>query len=93
VPGLQTFSEDAWQALAEYVEDGATLLMSGVITRDAHNLAIHPNLFEMTESDQIGERPVCRYEFLFLPAVNPYITHTNCICFAGIQRLRGDKLA
>jgi hypothetical protein len=68
VPGLQTFSEEAWQALTTYVEEGATLFVSGVITRDAHNLVVHPDLFAMAESNLISEKPVCRYEELTMPS-------------------------
>ncbi len=66
VPGLQTFSQEGWQALAGYVERGATLFVSGTITRDAHNLAIQPALFEGIEGELLNERPVCRYEELTL---------------------------
>lgn len=68
VPGLQTFSEEGWQALAAYVERGATLFVSGVITRDAHNLIVQPDLFERVAGDRLHERPVCRYEELTLPS-------------------------
>jgi hypothetical protein len=67
VPGVQTFSEEAWQALAEYVERGATLFVSGTITRDAHNLPLQPALFEPNEHNLI-EKPVARYEDLHLPS-------------------------
>jgi hypothetical protein len=68
VPGLQTFSEEGWQALSAYVERGATLFVSGVVTRDTHNLIVQPDLFAMAESDLLNERPVCRYAELALPS-------------------------
>lgn len=67
VPGVQTFSEDAWQALAAYVERGATLFVSGTITRDAHNLPLSLELFEPIEHALV-EKPVARYEDLQLPS-------------------------
>lgn len=67
VPGVQTFSEQAWQVLNDYVEGGATLFVSGTITRDTHNLAIRPDLFADIESNLV-EKPVSRYEELQLPS-------------------------
>jgi hypothetical protein len=67
VPGVQTFSEQAWQVLSDYVQDGATLFVSGTISRDIHNLALHPDLFADVESDMV-EKPVSRYEELHLPS-------------------------
>jgi hypothetical protein len=67
VPGVQTFSEQAWQVLNDYVDGGATLFVSGTITRDIHNLSIRPDLFAGVESDLV-EKPVSRYEELQLPS-------------------------
>lgn len=35
LPGMQNLSKDAWQLLLQYVEKGATLLVSGCIDKDA----------------------------------------------------------
>jgi hypothetical protein len=66
VPGVQTFSEQGWQVLSNFVQEGATLFVSGTITRDNHNLTIHPDLFAGIESNLL-EKPVGRYEELHLP--------------------------
>ncbi len=67
VPGVQTFSEQAWQILNGFVENGSTLFVSGTITRDTHNLALRPDLFADLESNLV-EQPVSRHEALYLPS-------------------------
>jgi hypothetical protein len=63
LPALQHFEQASWQALLTFVERGSTLLVSGVIGRDQHNLVrVDPDKlpFEHLQEAQ----PVERYEYL-----------------------------
>lgn len=44
LPGVQTLQCDAWEALREFARCGTTVLVSGIIARDPHNLPINPEL-------------------------------------------------
>lgn len=63
LPGVQYFDGSAWQALDRFVQRGATLLVSGVPTRDSHNLPLHPAFID-GNNDSDDPTPVCRYEYL-----------------------------
>ena len=63
LPGVQTLTRAAWQALLAFVEQGTTLLVNGVISRDQHNLFFPVQLPGITEQDEKGV-PVSRYERL-----------------------------
>ncbi|GLV53730.1 hypothetical protein KDH_05820 [Dictyobacter sp. S3.2.2.5] len=63
LPGVQYLSQAAWQALLTFVERGATLLVSGVLGQDQHNLSMPIHIADI-ESDLPEIRPVSRYEEL-----------------------------
>jgi hypothetical protein len=63
LPGVQYFANAAWQALDQFVQRGATLLVSGILTRDTHNLAQRPSILASNEAGA-DPTPVCRYEYL-----------------------------
>lgn len=60
VPGIQTLREDAWQALRAFAAQGATVLISGVSTRDPHNQIVRPG----PDGQREETRPVNIYEEL-----------------------------
>ncbi|GER90539.1 hypothetical protein KDW_47010 [Dictyobacter vulcani] len=64
LPGVQHFDPRAWQALLIMVERGATLLVSGVLGHDQHNLISATGLDELDNQEQPTPRPVARYEQL-----------------------------
>jgi hypothetical protein len=49
IPALQLFDPQAWSTLLQYVKDGGTLLVSGVLARDPHNLPFDLNVDGMPE--------------------------------------------
>ena len=62
VPALQLFDPQAWNVLLHYVNDGGTLLVTGVLARDPHNLPFDLNEDDMREvSSPVA---VSRYEEL-----------------------------
>jgi hypothetical protein len=61
VPALHYIDPQAWRQLLTYVQRGGQLLVSGCITRDAHNLPFDPAL--PIPTDGLPE-PVSRYETL-----------------------------
>ncbi|GCE23863.1 alpha-amylase family protein [Dictyobacter kobayashii] len=63
LPGVQHLSESAWQALLAFVERGTTLLVSGVLGRDQHNLNTSTRIAEFDSKLQAIE-PISRYEQL-----------------------------
>lgn len=62
VPAVQLLDQQAWQSLLAYVQKGGTLLLSGIIGRDAHNLFFHPGIDGVAED--LALLPVSRYEEL-----------------------------
>jgi len=74
LPSVQVFDPTAWTALLKLVEQGAHLLVSGVISRDQHNLPFNPTLAETTEEIS----PVSRYEFL-----QDYLGQTHQLTYEG----------
>src|SRR6266700_4090058 len=62
VPALQLFDPRAWHILLHYVRDGGTLLVSGGIGHDMHNLPFALGLDEMPT--ELSPVPVSRYEEL-----------------------------
>ncbi|HET8844675.1 MAG TPA: beta-galactosidase [Ktedonobacteraceae bacterium] len=67
VPALQLLDQQAWQTLLSYVHNGGTLLVSGVITRDQHNLPFDPGVPGVNAvSGKAVPIPVSRYEELEL---------------------------
>jgi hypothetical protein len=71
---VQVFDPMAWAALLQLVERGAHLLVSGVISRDQHNLPFNPGLEGVPEEN----RPVSRYEFL-----QNYADHSPQLTYEG----------
>ncbi|GHO85311.1 hypothetical protein KSZ_33170 [Dictyobacter formicarum] len=63
LPGVQHLSEPAWQALLTFVERGSTLLVSGVLGQDQHNLSMPIHIADF-DHDLQDIRPVSRYEQL-----------------------------
>ncbi len=63
LPAVQTFQPAAWQALRVFVQRGATLLVSGVTTRDPHYLLVHSGLIAEAQ-EAMQSSPVSRYEDL-----------------------------
>lgn len=65
VPALQLLDQKAWQLLLAYVEGGGTLLVNGVIARDASQLPFDPGIFGLKDIPaEITPEPVSRYEEL-----------------------------
>ncbi|GCE30309.1 hypothetical protein KDA_58250 [Dictyobacter alpinus] len=64
LPGLQYLSTPAWQALLTFVERGATLLVSGVLGQDQHNLIASTELEDPDNQERPTISPVARYEQL-----------------------------
>jgi hypothetical protein len=62
VPALQLFDARAWHILLQYVCAGGTLLVSGSIGRDLHNLPFAPGVDEMPV--ELSPVSVSRYEEL-----------------------------
>jgi hypothetical protein len=60
VPAVQLFDPAAWSALLQYVHTGGTVLVSGVISRDPHNLPFDPQIDDTYRSLV----PVSHYEEL-----------------------------
>lgn len=60
LPSVQVLEPKIWECLQQLVKRGAHLLVSGVISRDPHNLPFNPALNEADEEI----RPVSRYEVL-----------------------------
>jgi hypothetical protein len=56
------FDPQAWFALLHYVHNGGTLLVSGVISRDLHNLPFDPGI--SAPFQELTPVPVSRYEEL-----------------------------
>ncbi len=62
IPALQMFDPASWDALLRYVHAGGTALVSGVISRDQHNLPFDPQIDEACHT--LVPMPVARYEQL-----------------------------
>jgi hypothetical protein len=62
VPAAQLLDQHAWSLLLDYVHQGGTLLVNGVIARDAYDFPCAPGLAEIR--DEVCARPVARYEEL-----------------------------
>jgi hypothetical protein len=62
VPAAQLLDRHAWSVLLQYVHEGGTLLVSGVIARDAYNLPFAPGVDGIAED--LVPVPVSRYEDL-----------------------------
>ena len=62
VPGLQLFDAQAWQYLRQFVAEGGTLLVSGVLGRDSHNLPFDVGMQGIMETVEDRLLPVSRYE-------------------------------
>ncbi|HEY7419650.1 MAG TPA: beta-galactosidase, partial [Ktedonobacteraceae bacterium] len=76
VPALQLFDPQAWSALLHYVYDGGTLMVSGVLSRDSHNLSFDLNVDGMPET--FSPVAVSHYEELIDNAGQVYpITFTG----------------
>ena len=61
VPGVQMLDRQAWHHLRQYVREGGTLLVSGILTRDSHNFPIPAGWhFPLGRADET--HPVSRYE-------------------------------
>ncbi|HKD76272.1 MAG TPA: hypothetical protein VKB76_12290, partial [Ktedonobacterales bacterium] len=63
LPGIQYLSQDCWPPLLEYVRAGGRLLVSGVVTRDAYNLACDPGWLDPAEREA-PPSPISRDEVL-----------------------------
>ena len=63
VPALQLFDVQAWQHLRQYVAEGGTLLVSGILGRDSHNLPFEVGIEGLLEARDTPT-PVTRYETL-----------------------------
>ena len=63
VPALQLFDVQAWQHLCQFVAEGGTLLVSGILGRDSHNLPFDVGIEGLVETDDTLI-PVSRYEVL-----------------------------
>ncbi|MFL5592294.1 MAG: beta-galactosidase [Ktedonobacteraceae bacterium] len=63
VPAMQMFDESAWRILQHFVHEGATLLVSGIISRSPHNLPFDPMLADM-QQEELQPLAVSRYEEL-----------------------------
>jgi Beta-galactosidase len=62
VPVAQLLDRQAWHILLHYVHEGGTLLVNGVIGRDAHNLPFASGIDGIAED--LFAMPVSRYEEL-----------------------------
>ncbi len=62
VPAAQLLDQQAWRNLLQYVHNGGTLLVNGVIARDAYNLPFVPGIAGLAE--QMSSVPVSRNENL-----------------------------
>lgn len=62
VPAAQFLSQSAWQTLLHYVYAGGTLLVNGVLARDAYNFPCAPGL--TTSTAHLRSLPISRYEEL-----------------------------
>lgn len=62
VPAAQLLDRQAWHFLLQYVYDGGTLLVNGVIGRDTYNLPFAPGVAGIVE--ELLPVPVSRYEDL-----------------------------
>ncbi|HVU71119.1 MAG TPA: hypothetical protein VHD63_28585, partial [Ktedonobacteraceae bacterium] len=60
VPAAQLCDQQAWRRLLQYVHDGGTLLVNGVLGRDAYDLPFAPGVEGMAEL--AAPLPVSRYE-------------------------------
>ena len=63
VPALQLFDEQAWGYLRQFVAEGGTLLVSGLLGRDSHNLSFDIGIEGLLDTGDTF-RPVARYEDL-----------------------------
>ncbi len=61
VPGVQLFDAQAWHYLQQFVAEGGTVLMSGVLGRDSHNLPFDVGIDGLL-SEQDWPVAVSRYE-------------------------------
>ncbi len=62
VPAVQLFDPEAWSVLLQYVHSGGTVLVSGVISRDPHNLPFDPRIDDAYR--ELVPVPVSHYEEL-----------------------------
>jgi hypothetical protein len=70
VPAAQLLDQQAWNKLLQYVHDGGTLLVNGVIARDACDLAFVPGISGIVEP--LLALPVSRNEDLLDAAGHSY---------------------
>lgn len=61
VPSLQLFDVQAWQHLRQYVAEGGTLLVSGILGRDSHNLPFDVGIEGLVEMQE-RSTSISRYE-------------------------------
>ncbi len=61
VPGLQLFNAEAWQHVRQFVAEGGTVLVSGILGSDSHNLPFDVGVAGLLD-EQDRSLPVSRYE-------------------------------
>jgi hypothetical protein len=64
VPSVQNFPLAAWDVLREFADAGTTILVSGALSHDQHNLMVDFRLSEHQDTTLLHTVPVSRYERL-----------------------------